>query len=194
MSLDLKTIRTRGRASSTPLVLATRALSAAELEARSAREVGIQAAPLKRLQSRHRDIARELASGATTSEVAAKYGITASRVSVLKSDPSFQDLIHYFTTRREEARDYEMQELRGLHSHATSTLIEVFEDDEQKAKLDPEFVLKVMKETADRIGLGPSTKQETNVNINFGDRLDAARKRVLEAQSPTIIEGELINE
>lgn len=186
MSLDLKTIRTRGRAGTTPIVLATRALSAAELEEHRTREVGVKAAPLKRLQSQHHRMAARLASGAKTGEVAAEFGITASRVSVLKADPTFAELIEYYRVRECNADEVERQGLRDLGALALTTLHEKLEDDPES--IDPEFLLKVVEKVYDRTGHAPKRVEEKTLNVNFGDRLESARQRAREMLTTPIID------
>jgi hypothetical protein len=45
---------------------------------------------------------------------------------------------------------------------------------------------------ADRTGFGPSKTEEKNINLNFGDKLEAARRRVAE-QGSKLIEASVVD-
>jgi hypothetical protein len=192
MGLDLKTVEVRGKGSITPEVLNVRALSVAELNAHLTREAeSIKTPPLKRIESRHRLIAAKIASGASTGEIAAEFGMTASRVSVLKSDPTFKELIAYYETKEVDA-------LLVVSGAMTTVLSGALGEMERRIEEEPEAIetdtlLKIIGTMADRTGHAPKRVEEKTVNFSFGDRLEQARARVALTAAP-IIEGELTNE
>lgn len=58
--------------------------------------------PLKRIRAVHHQVARLLASGMKQSEVSLHTGFCASRLSILKNDPSFNELVSHYQTVEEE--------------------------------------------------------------------------------------------
>lgn len=185
MGLDLTTIRTRGRADKTPAILASGVLTAEQLEHRSTREVGIEARPLQRLTVRHREIARAVASGDRTGEIAARFGLTASRVSVLKADPAFQELVACYQTQRDLSGERVTEVIGGVRDAA---LLELWDRlDEEPSEIATDELLKIVTATSDRTGFGPKRTEEKNVNFNFGEELAAARNRVKD-QARSVIE------
>lgn len=173
--LDLKVVRTRGRAEKIPLILGTGELTSEHLAAREAREAGIKPSHLERLSARHHEIARAVASGDRTSEIAVRFGITASRVSILKQDPAFQDLVAAMQEQRLARDDAEVRVVAGIRNEALIRLWDRLEDEGED--IDTETLLKVITVTADRSGMAPKRVEERNVTFNFGDRLEAARQR-----------------
>lgn len=173
--LDLKTVRTRGRAEKTPPILGMGELTSEQLAAREAREAGIKPSHLGRLSARHHEIARAVASGDRTSEIAARFGITASRVSILKQDPAFQDLVAAMQAQRTVSDDAEVRIVAGIRNEALILLWDRLENEGEE--IDTETLLKVVTVTADRSGMAPKRVEEKNVTFNFGDRLEAARQR-----------------
>ncbi len=185
MSLGLTTIRTRGRAEKTPPVLASGLLTPAQVAEQAERGEVIKPTPLQRLSSRHKAIARQLASGASTSTVAAMFGMTSSRISILKSDPSFKELLTYWENKKDElAEQYFINEnLNALNADALSTLQDRLEDD--PASFETPELVRIVQIASDRTGHAPKRVEEKNINVNFGDKLEAARERAREM----VIEG-----
>lgn len=59
---------------------------------------------IKRLRDHHHQIARLVAEGKRTGEIAAEIGMSVSRVSILKGDPAFKQLVEMYRPQIEEAR------------------------------------------------------------------------------------------
>jgi len=175
MGLELKTIRTRGRAERVPVVLSTRALDLAEVEAHRAREAGIEASPLQRLTARHRELAKKIALGWSTSQCAAYFGFTASRVSVIKADPTFRDLVSYFQMQGDDSHEFYQDNLKRASLQAVLELQDRLETAPEE--FDNQELMKLMALTADRTGHAPKRVEEKNINVNFGERLEEARTR-----------------
>lgn len=169
-------VRTTGRASlPLPGVLSERHLVSGEVEALTAREAGVKAPPLVRVTSRHRQLARLIAGGAGTTAAANATGLTASRVSILLADPTFRDLVAHAKTELDSAHTGFDKTLAGLGEDAAEALRDRFEEDPERFSNDE--LIRIVEKTADRTGFGPKRVEEKNVNVNFGDRLDAARRR-----------------
>jgi hypothetical protein len=167
--------RTRGRAVVIPTVLSMRELEPTEVEEFLARERGTKANPLQRLSSRHRKLAHYIASGATVTEAAMAFGMTVSRVSLLKQDQTFQELITFYQNTTDEARQDLQEVLEGLSLDALTALIDRLE--ETPDEFSTGELMSLAKMTADRSGHAPTKKVEQNININVGARLDQARER-----------------
>lgn len=189
MSLGLKTIRTSGRASKVPIVLGSGDLTAEMLEARRTREAGIGAPALARLSARHHKLAQLVASGATNSQCSAETGLCASRVSILKANSSFQDLVAYYKEMQGLNRDLYFERLGMMSLEAIDVLHERLESEADG--FDNTELMKLVTITADRTGHAPKRVEEKNINVNFGDRLEEARRRAREARTIDVTPKEI---
>lgn len=181
--------RTRGR-SSAPLTFA----QVRELEVKDLKlleeEKGSKPPALKRLADRHHALARCLASGMAERDAAMACGYVLSRVSILKNDPAFKELLEFYRDETNaQYRDLHAR-LAGISMDATQLLQEQLEADLDKEiedrTLTPAQLMALTQMGADRTGHGPQSSQNVNVNVNLANRLEAARKRV--QNRPTIIE------
>lgn len=191
---DTTFIRTRGRAAgSLPTVLGVRPLELDEVSAHGAREAGIKASPLRRLSSRHRHLAKLLASGMAPSQAAHIVGLTVSRVSILKDDPSFQDLLAFYGQAVEATFLPFVEKMAGLAEDTVDELQKRLEDDPDSFESDE--LLRIAQTFADRTGHAPKRVEERNINLNFGDRLEQARRTARQAVESAVIEdAELVEE
>lgn len=194
MPIDIP-FRTTGRAAKPLHFAEVRALDACDI-AMLGEEKGSRPPPLKRLGDRHHALARCLASGMSDSDSALACGYVGSRVSILKQDPAFKELLEFY--REDTDRQYrDMHErLAGLSRDAADELHVRLEDDMQAEdkKISVGQLLEIAKMGADRTGHGPQSSQNVNVNVGIASRLEQARKRVSERQtSPALIEGEIID-
>ncbi len=175
MTIPLDIVRTKGRAPVAVHSAVTRELNASDIVLLGG-EKGSRAKPLVRLRERHHALARNIASGMKESDAAAISGYDLSRVSILKGDPAFKELIEFY--REDVTRAYANlhEVLAGMSLDAALIMRERMEDDPDKLK--SEIVLDIMKSGADRTGYGPSSTQQVNVNVNLASRLEEARKRI----------------
>jgi hypothetical protein len=163
-------------------------------------ERGVKPTHLQRITDRHHALARCLATGMGAAEASLVTGYTPSRISVLRGDPAFEELIAFYTGAKGEAvRDYQ-EKAAIARNMATDILIERMEDNPET--IDAGLALDVAKNFADRTGHGPKATN-VNVNVNLGDRMKAARERASSIPregprpagheatlAPTIIEGD----
>lgn len=177
MSLTPGHLRHTGRAPKTPIILGVRELAVEEVQEVLSTERGVAATPLQRLSFRHHHLARLVAAGKSLAECSAKTGLSYSRISILKSDSTFRDLVAFHKAEADAHHSGYQENLAALAGEAVSELMERFEDEDRRADFTNGELLAITKVTSDRIGFGPSAKQEHTVNINFGDRLDEARRR-----------------
>lgn len=170
-----------GRAAKALSAEAVRPLTEADL-ALLATERGIKATHVQRISARHHALARCLASGMSVNDACAVTSYTPSRVSILKSDPAFEELIAFYTRAKGEP-------VLDLQDRFTALAIDATTELQERLELTPETVstdqlMDVVKLTADRTGHGPQSKTtNVNVNVNLGDRLAASRQRAAAAQT-----------
>lgn len=151
-----------------------------------AEEKGSKAPALKRLSERHHALARCLAGGMAEAEAAITCGYVLSRVSILKADPAFQELLTFYRADVESKYLDMHGVLAGLSLDAAMELRERLEEDAQadEKKIGVGQLIELTKLGADRTGFGPQSSQ-VNVNVDLAGRLQAARERVaLRRQEP----------
>lgn len=136
-------------------------------------------------RDRHHALARYLASGMTVIEASALTGYSTGTIYTLRGSPDFQELeTHYRGCAQDDFRDFNS----ALASLGKQALVEL----QNRLEDNPEyFSSKELRELTsammDRIGHGPQTStRNVNVNINLADRMEAARKRVIEGK---VIDG-----
>jgi hypothetical protein len=172
----------------------SRPLAVSDL-AELSRERGVQKpqalSAVKRLSERHRNLARVLAAGKPDWEAAIITGYTPSRISILKNDPAMKHLISHY----QEDRDLAYQTVYEKAAAVSADILDEIADRLENPTEDTEFtngqLLEAFKALADRSGNGPSSTVESNVNVSISDRLQAARKRSLDAR---LLEARVINE
>lgn len=142
-----------------------------------ATERGVQPTHVQRITDRHHALARCLASGMSATEAGLCTGYTASRISVLRGDPAFEELIAFYRADRgAEVLDLQAK-FTALAKDATTEIQERLELEPASFGLDQ--LLDTVKLAADRSGNGPQSKTTNlNVNVNLGDRMKAARERI----------------
>jgi len=163
-----------------PVVLGVTPLTSSDLD-KLAETRGVTAPPLKRLSDRHHKLARAIASGRSLSECAIIAGYDPSRVSVLKTDATFQDLISYYRSQGARGDDLLLNELTGLSFDSVTEMRRRVEENPDDLSVDE--LARLAQLGLDRSGYGPKRTEEKNLTVNFGDRLEAARKRVIEHEA-----------
>jgi hypothetical protein len=126
---------------------------------------GSTAPTLSRIRDSHHALARIVALGHTNIEAAAITGYTPGRVSVLRSDPAFQDLVAHYKSRADE----QFADLGGrMKAISLDVLSELHERIiEHPEEFSPKDLTDAFKTVADRIGYGPASKTESNVSVRF---------------------------
>ena len=183
LDLEIENVTLVGRSPSQLTADVVRPLQVDDL-ALLAMPSNVEVPPLKRIGERHHALARLLSSGVTPGEAAAAVGLQLSRVSVLQGDPAFQELMEFYRDKVDAEFSNVFEQLAGMSKDALLEIRRRIEDDAESLKLGE---LKDLLQLAlDRTGHGPTHKQETNVTIDLGKRLDAARQRALEARQQAI--------
>lgn len=173
-------IRTTGRARREVAVSRVRSLVPEDLKF-LAQEKGSIAPPLQRLKDRHHSLARAIASGMSHSLAAAQVGILPTSLSILLRDPSFKELLEFYRSEQDAIFRNSQEAMVGVKMAALDEVKRRLDDDEMASKMSMDVLLETIKTVADRTGDGPASKTtNVQVNVDFGARLEAARKRVAE--------------
>lgn len=162
-----------------------RELSVEDLLAAQRNELVQKPFEIKALRQSHHQLARILAQGVSETEAAIITGYSASRISILKADPAFAELLQYYKDM--EAQGYavaraDMRErLASLGFDAIETLHERLNDSPES--FDAKTLLAILEATSDRTGHGKTSTVNQNVSIGLSAE---ALERV---KSATLAEG-----
>lgn len=141
---------------------------------------GIRNGKLKSVESlkdSHHMLARLFAIGLTNGEVAERAGYSISRVSILRNDPLFNELVQGYIAMVDDQFIESVDEYFRLAEAARIKSMRMIND-----KLDTEEdlsiseLMKIHDSAADRTGY-PKRTVATNINIDFAARLDQAISR-----------------
>jgi hypothetical protein len=180
MNLMLETIDLNGKRSEDLMPQIVRALTREDLKYTAPKKrLPYKPSALKRLSERHRNLARVIATGVPVWEAAAITGYTATRISMLKDDPAFSNLVKFYQESKDQIFETMYEKLAGMSSEAADILRDRME--EQPDQLTDNTLVDLVKVGADRSGYGPQSTN-VNVNVNIADRLNAARKRLASKQ------------
>ena len=156
---------------------------------------GVKAPTLKRLRDSHHSIARLMAQGLRNTDIAAITGYSQSRLSILKGDPAFEELVAFYTKNAEAIKDAAFagvqEKLAAVNHEAIEELHERLLD--QPEAINTDQLLDIVKATSDRTGHGPATKStNVNVNIDLAERVALGRARASQigtsGQAPTMLQ------
>lgn len=148
---------------------------------------------LASLRDSHHRIARAIAAGMSNAQVAETCGISYNRVSILKGDPSFIELVaHYRTLITEDWRETADPVNEYMRSNAlkaeqliSDRLDRAMEEDET---IPLSQLVQVTSDRYDRLGYSKVTKS-VNLNVDFAANLEAARRRSAPAREIKTIEA-----
>lgn len=151
----------------------------AEAHAASGNVIGVASPNVKALRHTHHRLAQLLAGGMDETVAAKLCNYTVNRVSILKSDPAFAELLaHYASTKDEAFADF-VDAAAALNLDMMGKLQQIL--DEEPERLSPTHIMDAIKLLSDRTGHAPVTKtQNVNVHLNLGDKLRLARERANE--------------
>ena len=132
---------------------------------------------LKTLRNTHHQIAQLLADGVPNHEVSAITGMCASRISILKADPTFAELLEHYSLAKRQAYATMHERMAALGMDAVEALHERILDNPDA--LPAELLLKTIETTADRTGHGKSqTVNHNSISLTAADiaRMKAEQK------------------
>jgi hypothetical protein len=137
---------------------------------------------LRRITDRHHAMARAIALGATTAEIAVIYNMSTVWVNGLKADPAFRELVAFYARADDLTMRTTVQRMASVANDAIDLIEERLENEETRDKVSIGQALEIAKTFADRTGNGPqSTSVQINVHAGLADRMAAARRRAQEA-------------
>lgn len=142
---------------------------------------------LQTLRDNHHRVARAIASGMKDADVADTCGLSITRVSQLKADPSIKELVaHYRSLLTEEwvrESDPVINFMRSNALKAQAMLSDKLDDFAERNEFLPTRDLVLIAEFgSDRTGYGKVNKN-VNINVDFAAQLEAARNRSAGAQA-----------
>lgn len=138
---------------------------------------GRQEPALKRLSDSHHAVARALASGMSVNAVSAVTGYVPPRISMLKADPAFQELVEFYRQNLDTV-------YADLHTRMSLISLDVAQELHERLLDDPgsigtALLTDILKLLADRTGHAPVSRShaKVDVTVGFSDLLAEARKR-----------------
>lgn len=144
-------------------------------------------ARIKKLRERHHALARALASGMTDLAASNCTGYEPSYIAILRSDPTFKNLIREYIRQKDEVWLDVNERLKTMGLTASEIIQDRME--EEPEKIPTSQLMEIAKAGMDRTGYGPSSQNtQVNVNLNYASRVEAGRKRVSEHRDK-VIEG-----
>lgn len=170
-----------GRRSAPVRAEISRSLSAEDLmELATPSENPVGTPLLKQIRSSHHELARLLAQGEKQVRISQITGFSQTRISILKADPSFQELMIYYeemeTQTFEKARVDVAERLHSLGVDTLEVLHERVRDDPDS--LDGKTLIGLAELTLDRIGHGKQSTVNNNVTHSVDeDQLRRIRER-----------------
>lgn len=145
---------------------------------------------IKRIRDHHHALARLVAQGKRTGEIARETGMSLSRISILKGDPTFQQLVAHY---REQVNVIEMDLYAQMRAREVARYMLATEEEVERLMEMPETfsardLADIRADAADRLGMTKVTRSE-NVQWkgDLADGLAEARRRrdVLLSASPS---------
>lgn len=119
--------------------------------------------PVFQLRSSHHHLAKLIAEGRSNVEAAAIQGMTPGRVSILRDDPTFKELVQHYKKVADTAYVDVHERLARLSADATEVLHERLLDEPET------FRIQDLQSTAalalDRTGFGPKSTINQNVKV-----------------------------
>lgn len=113
-----------------------------------------KARPIKRITQTHHAIARLMAAGLSQVDIARMVGYSAGRISVLKADPAFNELVVHYSNVKEMAFVDVHEQIANTSSDALGVLQERLE--EEPENFATAELIALAKMTLDRSGHGPT--------------------------------------
>jgi transcriptional regulator with XRE-family HTH domain len=164
-------------------VLGVRPLAEADLERLRRKAIGPKLAKLRDI---HHIIADLVVMGLTQREVAEATGYSQSRLSLILTSPAMVDLLAEKRKDRAEAmvalRDERLGTMTRIQAKALRHVEESLDRAEEEGEPVPiQRALAVAADMSDRIGYVKKSVS-VNVNVDFANRLEAARRRSAQAR------------
>ena len=140
------------------------------------------APPLQRVRANHHNLAKLLASGMPEGEAAIVCGYSISRVSILKADPAFQELLHFYAAKKDALFQDVMGMVSGLAVDAILEVRERLESD--PGRVSTKDLLELLNTSLDRLGYKPA---ERHVHVHTSTTIDALRAAAEAARATSVV-------
>lgn len=149
----------KGRTSHPLRVEYVRDLTVEELIAGTSVEARIKAIPVGQLRQSHHLLARTLAGGAKNVEAAMICGYSVSRISILKGDPAFQELLEYYVGMEADAHEHATADMHQRLASVGFDSLEILHERLLDApdSFDNKTLVSVVEAMADRTGYGKTS-------------------------------------
>lgn len=188
LGLDLGEVSRSGRRAVEVSAQYVRDLTPADLAMPKAQ---VQTAkPLAKIRDAHHALARVLATGSSEGEASAITGYSPSRISILKADPQFQELLEFYRSSSAEL----VSDFRARMLNLGMGALQELEDrlDDSPDSFSPALLKDIVKDMADRTGHAPNKGPTVNVNVDAAltDRIARARARIESLANGKTIEHE----
>lgn len=136
-----------------------------EEDAQLGREPIAQKAVIQDIRRSHHELAKYVAQGLKNVVIAELTGYSPARISVLKSDPQFAELVEHYSTIEDEIH---LASRADYHTRLADLGFDSIEVLHQRLLDSPEVfavkeLLQVVEATSDRIGHGKTSTQNLNV-------------------------------
>lgn len=141
-------------------------------------QVSSPAKPIKAIRDSHHSLARCLATGMSEGDASAVTGYSPSRISILKADPQFKELVEFYRQGAiKEVADFRAR-MADMGMDALAELRERME--EKPEDFSPALLKEIVRDMADRTGHAPQRgpTSVTQVNVTLTERMQRARERV----------------
>jgi len=134
-----------------------------------------QPQPVAKIRPSHHLLAQLLAGGKHTDiEVAAITGYTTSRISILKKDPAFKDLMAFYQKQVVEAFGDVVEKFKRLTTDALAVAQERL--DESPEMISTKDLVSLITVAGDRAGFNPTTKKQVSHIVLTAADIDAMKK------------------
>lgn len=123
-----------------------------------------EAPTIAKLRGIHHEIAQLLAQGLSETEVSAITSYSLSRISILKRDPSFKDLVAFYQKQKTEQFTDVQKRLATLSLDAIGEIQERLA--EKPDSISTSQLIELSKVTLDRAGYSPVAKSQ-NISVSM---------------------------
>ena len=152
------------------------------------RDMSVSGAPaIQKLRYKHHQLARLLVQGLSNEDCAAAIGMHPNRISMMKQDPTFQELLEHYDAQAEQSFLDVQNRLMLTGMSALERLEDKLDDDEEDLSVGE--LRGIMQDTFDRAGFGPTTKTEsTKHHSASGDLIEAMKQNIQQRSQGRVVE------
>jgi hypothetical protein len=169
---------------------AVRELTTADLELLNT-DRGVKPVSIQRLRDSHHALAKALARGMDNTEASVHTGYSISRISILRSDPAFSELVESYRQQQNLAEANVTERISTLKLDFLEELRSRLE--EKPETFSNRETLDCFKELADRSGNGPTRSMNVNQTVVTMQDLLELSKGLHDDAGVTIIESRTVD-